>query len=267
MESNVPNTLLLLPCAPKYLGRFFFNCISPTVFAVLRIRSFAQHCECVIYLFSDILQIKIVVNAMLIRMLRNRSLRVSHSLTLFVESPVIVSFTLLCVAVRFLDSATFGSATRRLACLPGNFEVHRLVTYIAAHSSFSHLCNNFSTILLTGPAIEKQLSSKTTAWIILAVSLSTGIFNALFLSTGLIGSSGLAFAFVFIFPSVGNWQKGRVPLSYAMLAALWLGKEASLLLFGDASDGVSRFAHLFGGVAGAAFALSPKCRKIVLSLW
>ena len=167
--------------------------------------------------------------------------------------------------VRIADAAAGQRLGKWLACLPWNFEVQRLLGYILVHNSASHLVGNLSTILLTGPHIEAHLGTTQTAKLIAVVAAITGALNAVLLSTGLIGASGIAYCFAMLFPLIGGdkmWRRGEIPLSYCLLAMLWLGKELSLSVF--ASGGVSHFAHIVGAVAGFVYAAGGPSRALAL---
>ncbi len=83
-------------------------------------------------------------------------------------------------------------------------------------------------------------------------ALLTGLVNSLFFSTGLMGASGIAFMLILL-SSFTNIVEGEIPLTFILVAILFLGREVIGSL---ESDDISQFAHIAGGVAGSVFGRS-----------
>lgn len=128
-----------------------------------------------------------------------------------------------------------------------------VITYVFGHGSWSHLLGNMILLLLIGPVIEERHSSFGTLLMIVVTALLTGVLNNLFFDTGLLGSSGIVFMMIVLI-SFSNVKRGRIPVTFILIAILYLGREvfASFQL----DDSVSQFAHIVGGVLGAVFGLS-----------
>ena len=180
------------------------------------------------------------------------------------NAPVILSFTLLCVIVRFLGD----DFTQTLFTVPprldwGNpVEYFRLFSHIVGHGSWQHLIGNFTLILVIGPLVEEKYGSKPLLIMMLVTALITGILNVTFLSTGLLGASGIVFMLILL-ASMTNIKAGTIPMTFILVAILYLGGEV-LNAFGD--NNVSQFAHIIGGVFGGifGFALAKKETKNVI---
>ena len=73
------------------------------------------------------------------------------------------------------------------------------------------------------------------------------------LGIGLLGASGVVFMFILL-SSVTNARRGRIPLTFVLVVLLFLGQE---VWNGLTQDNVSQFAHVIGGLCGAAFGFRP----------
>jgi len=170
------------------------------------------------------------------------------------NSPVILSYALICTFVFFLDRFT-GKSLMPLFTLYNqtNFlnpvALFRLVSHIAGHVTLDHLLGNMTFVLLLGPIVEEKYGSGKTLSMLMITALVTGLLNILFLPTGLIGASGIVFMLI-VLVSFTNVEDGQIPLTFILIALLFVGKE---VLNGIWDDGVSQFAHVMGGVCGGVF--------------
>jgi membrane associated rhomboid family serine protease len=124
-----------------------------------------------------------------------------------------------------------------------------LVTHIFGHSSWAHLFGNFTLILLLGPILEERHGAVSLVAMIAITALVTGLINVTFFNTGLLGASGIVFMFILL-ASTANIRAGEIPLTFILVALLFLGKEVVAAL---RDDQISQMAHLVGGVIGAIF--------------
>ena len=175
------------------------------------------------------------------------------------NSPVILTFALICSAIFFGDKFTAGNLMNIFSV--GNsvqwtnpFSIFSLVSHIFGHGSLDHLLGNMTFILLLGPIIEEKYGSKFTAFMILVTGVITGILNVSFFSTGLMGASGIVFMLILLV-SFTNVKRGEVPLTFILVALLFIGKE---VLHSLQSDQVSQFAHIIGGACGSLFGFLGK---------
>ena len=171
------------------------------------------------------------------------------------NSPVILTYTLLCTLVMFISDLTLETFTGALFVVYPSMEYGnplsywRLVSHIAGHQNWAHLMGNFSFILLIGPILEEKYGSKKLLVMILVTALVTGLLNVFFFTTGLMGASGIVFMFI-ILSSFTNFRSGDVPLTFILIILLFLTKE----VFGALkADNISQFAHILGGIIGSVF--------------
>ena len=92
--------------------------------------------------------------------------RNSFTLRLEYNSPVILTFSLLCVLVLLLDSWTDGWTTGHLFCVYRSsmkdplFYI-RLVGHVLGHADWNHFMGNILLLLVIGPPMEKSTAAKT----------------------------------------------------------------------------------------------------------
>ena len=181
------------------------------------------------------------------------------SLRLKYNSPVILSYALLCSFV-FLISKFTGQSLLPLFTLYNdtNFmnplSIFRLFSHIAGHVNLEHLMGNMTFVLLLGPIVEEKYGSLKTLYMLLGTALITAILNILFFQTGLVGASGIVFMLI-VLVSFTNVTSGQIPLTFILVAVLFVGKE---LLNGLWDDGISQFAHVMGGVCGGVYGFVGK---------
>lgn len=168
------------------------------------------------------------------------------------NSPVILTYALISIAVLLFAprSLIYGWFSSPSAMLWTNPEFYiRLVTYIAGHGNWEHLTSNFMMILLVGPLLEEKYGSPGLFEVMLITAVSTAILNLLLFSSGIIGSSGIAFMLILL-GSFANIKAGEIPITFIIISALFLGNE---VLSGLRSDNISQFSHLAGGCIGGIY--------------
>lgn len=171
------------------------------------------------------------------------------------NAPVILTFALICTGVLiFSEIFGYSMVQRWFVTARGPLNsIHTYVTmftYVLGHSSVSHFVNNMMLLLLTGPVVEEKYGSKNTIIIMAATALITAIANMAVGTYGLIGCSGIVFAFV-ILCSMTSFGKGEIPITMILVVIFYLGQEIVNGL--TLQDNVSQMAHILGGIAGAAF--------------
>ncbi len=171
------------------------------------------------------------------------------------NSPVILTYALICIAALALDSFVRGDWNYFF------FSVYRfraddflgylrLFTHIIGHINFEHLFGNFTIILLVGPMLEEKYSSSKILIMIIFTAFITGIIHILFSDAILLGASGIAFMFI-ILSSFANIEKGRIPLTLIVVLIMYIGQEI-VNGFSNA-DNISQLTHIIGGFCGAVF--------------
>jgi rhomboid protease GluP len=171
------------------------------------------------------------------------------------NSPVVLYFALAACLVMAADNLARGRFTPTFfATYPGFHWTSplfylRLVTHVLGHKNWAHLTANFSVILLIGPLIEEKYGSSRLLKMMLVTALATGILNAAFFTTGLLGASGLAFMMILL-SSFTNHKEGELPLTFVLVVVLFLAKEVANAFN---QDDISQFAHIIGGAFGSVF--------------
>jgi membrane associated rhomboid family serine protease len=171
------------------------------------------------------------------------------------NSPVVLYFALAACIVMAADNLARGRLTPTLFATYPGFQwtsplfYLRLVSHVLGHKNWAHLTANFSVILLIGPLIEEKYGSAKLLKMMLITALATGILNAAFFSTGLLGASGLAFMMILL-SSFTNHREGELPLTFVLVVLLFLAKEVANAFN---QDDISQFAHIIGGAFGSLF--------------
>jgi membrane associated rhomboid family serine protease len=169
------------------------------------------------------------------------------------NSPVILGFSLLCVAVYVLDKLTAGSIMPYFMLGRVDFSqpltILTLFTHVIGHASIDHLLGNLTFILLVGPIIEEKYGDGRTLFMMVITAFVTGLLNLLFFHTGLMGASGIVFMLILLV-SFTNSKSGEIPITFILIALLFVGKEVISSL---QTDQISQFAHIIGGICGSVF--------------
>ncbi|MCU0612782.1 MAG: rhomboid family intramembrane serine protease [Candidatus Eisenbacteria bacterium] len=173
------------------------------------------------------------------------------------NSPTVLTFSLIAVAVYFINRIVPNFTLGLFASPPriswgDPLDYFRLVSHVAGHASWGHLLGNLAYILLLGPLLEEKYGAGTLALMMVVTAVVTGLVNAALFSTGLLGASGIVFMFI-ILASMADARKGTVPLTFILVALIFIGTE---LVNALRSDNISQSAHLIGGGLGAAFGSS-----------
>ncbi len=170
------------------------------------------------------------------------------------NSPVLLTFVLLCVAATALGQVTCGYLTEKLFMTyrapitsPGTWL--RAVTYIFGHAGWSHLVGNASYLLLLGPMLEEKYGSRLMLEIIGITAVVTAVINSVFFPrVGLCGASGIVFAFILLASFTGVKDR-EIPLTFILVAAIFIGQQVYEGI--TVSDNISNMAHIVGGICGA----------------
>ena len=170
------------------------------------------------------------------------------------NAPVVLTYTFLSFAVLVLGYATDGQSTWLLfAAFAGPLDdplfYIRLFGYALGHAGAEHFVGNFMLILLIGPLMEEKYGSANILKMILLTTLITSLLHVIFFTSALIGASGIVFMFI-VLSSFVNLQRGRIPLTFLMVTAFFIGREVLDSMAQD--DNIARITHIAGGLCGAA---------------
>ncbi len=178
------------------------------------------------------------------------------------NSPIVLTYALLCTVVFFGNQFMAEAFTPFISLSPyldtGNpLHYFTMFSYILGHASIEHLMGNMTFILLLGPIIEEKYGSNNLLIMILATALFTALLNIFLFNTGLWGASGIVFMFI-VLVSFTNVREGQIPLTFILVALLFVGKEVMQSIN---MDNVSQFAHILGGVCGSFFGFTGLFKK------
>jgi len=171
------------------------------------------------------------------------------------NSPVVLTFALLCAVVLLIDQISGGAFIRAFFLLTPDFHAGsflswlRMVTYVVGHANWTHLISNFSFILLIGPVLEEKYGSVPLLGMMLVTALATAVLNLLLVHTGLFGASGIVFMLILL-SSFTNIRQGEIPLTFILIVVLYLAREFVNALNPDT---ISQLAHIAGGIIGGLF--------------
>jgi len=174
------------------------------------------------------------------------------------NAPTVLTFSIICALVLFLNKF-LPNLIKDWFMVPGRNNFHAgsfknwvtLLTHVIGHAHWAHLISNLTLILLIGPMLEERYGSETLLVMILITALVTGILNALFFNSYLLGASGVVFMMILL-SSFTNFSKGEIPLTFILVLILYLGVQ----IFNSSSadkDNISHFAHIIGGLCGSFF--------------
>lgn len=177
------------------------------------------------------------------------------------NSPVILTFSLICILVLFIPmlrpidaSGEMSSAFGYLFVADKGFssisDYLTLITYIFGHADEAHLLGNLTFILLLGPIVEEKYGGASLSLMIIVTAIVTALVHIfLFPNTGLLGASGIVFMLI-ILVSFTNVHRGQIPVTFLLVAVLFIGKE---VMESIEADNISQLAHIIGGVCGGIF--------------
>lgn len=181
--------------------------------------------------------------------MEKRKLRISFN------SPVVLTFSIICLVALLLDQLTKGWANEHL------FSVYRSsflspLTYIRffghviGHAGWEHFIGNITFILVIGPLLEEKYGSSNILFVILSTALVTGIVNFVFFPHQmLLGASGVVFAFILL-SSFASLKNGSLPLTLILVALVYIGGQVYQGIF--VKSNISNLTHILGGLMGAS---------------
>ena len=128
----------------------------------------------------------------------------------------------------------------------------RLFGHTLGHADINHFLGNFVIILLVGPMLEEKYGGKWLVVMMAVTALVTGLLFMLFSRPNslMLGASGIVFMLMLL-GSFTNFQKGKIPLTFLLALAVFLGRE--IISGVSATDNISHTTHIIGGICGALF--------------
>ena len=178
------------------------------------------------------------------------------------NAPVSLSLAIAAFLVLCLGWVTGGLTTQLLFCVYGSpwtdpLTYIRLFGHVLGHADLSHYMGNMMLLLLVGPMVEEFYGSGRLLLMCAVTAVVTGLVDMVFFpTTALLGASGIVFMMI-ILASMVSYRKGKIPLTFFFVAAMYLGQEIYNAIF--ASDDISQLTHIIGGALGLVFGLTM-CR-------
>lgn len=181
------------------------------------------------------------------------------------NSPVVLTFSLICIAVHFVDLIfsvgsspnELGPITSSFFMLPGNFSwlnpmnYIRLLSYTMGHVNQAHIMGNMSIFLLIAPIMEEKYGSARILLMMILTALVTGFFQILLFNSNLLGASGIVFMFI-VLVSFADAREGTIPLTFILVVLFFIGQE---VIHSLQDNEISEYAHIMGGIMGAIFGM------------
>ena len=170
------------------------------------------------------------------------------------NSPVVLGFTFLCLAVLFLDWLTNSWTTRNLFCVYNSSLVNpltyvRFFGHVLGHANWDHFIGNIMLLLIVGPLLEEKYGSINILFVIVSTALVTGLVHFfLFPNTALLGASGVVFAFILLAPFTSIKEK-TIPVTVILVAIIYIGEQIYSGI--TVKDNVSNLTHILGGFIGS----------------
>ena len=102
------------------------------------------------------------------------------------NSPVVLTFALICLGAYLLNILTGGKSNFLLfevyrAPLTDPLTYVRMFAHVFGHASWSHLINNMTLLLVIGPLLEEKYGSKDLLIVTITTALVTGIVHFIIL--------------------------------------------------------------------------------------
>lgn len=177
-----------------------------------------------------------------------------HKLRISFNSPVILSFSILCLTALLLGAITGGKSTALMfsvysSSLLSPFTYIRFLGHVFGHAGWEHFIGNIMLILVVGPMMEEKYGSSNILFLILVTALVTGIVHFIFFpGVYLLGASGVVFALILL-SSFTSVKEGTIPLTFILVAVIYIGEQIYQGIF--VRSDVSNLTHILGGFTGA----------------
>ena len=173
-----------------------------------------------------------------------------------INSPVVLTFSAICVLALVLDKVTARNSTALLfsvyrsgASMASPFTYLRFFGHVFGHLDISHLTGNLMMLLILGPMLEERYGGKILTAVIAVTALITGVSSfILFPNQALMGASGVVLALILL-ASFTSFKEREIPLTFILVAILYIGQQIYQGIFVD--DNVSQFTHILGGITGS----------------
>ena len=180
------------------------------------------------------------------------------------NSPVILTYVLLCCGVLVLDMVTGGTSTSLCFCiyrsgLSDPLTYVRMFGHVLGHADWQHFFNNVLYLLIVGPAVEEKYGSRNLTIAMMVTAFVSGAAHLILApNAALLGASGIVFMMI-VLSSFTEMKKGGIPITLILVVIFYLGGEIMDGIRGG--DSVSQLTHIVGGVCGMFFGFYLRGRK------
>ncbi|MBQ1519675.1 MAG: rhomboid family intramembrane serine protease [Ruminococcus sp.] len=180
--------------------------------------------------------------------------KVRKKLDISFNSPIVLTFSMICLAALIMGTLTGGITNDLLfsvyrSSLASPFTYLRFIGHVFGHVGWDHFIGNITLLLLIGPMLEEKYGSKNILFVILATAVITGLVNFIFFPhVHLLGASGVVFAFILL-SSFTSISDGKIPLTFLLVLIIYMGGQVYDALF--VKDNVSNLTHIIGGGVGS----------------
>lgn len=175
------------------------------------------------------------------------------------NSPVMLTFALLSLAVLIVNSITSGWMNTRLfsvyrSSLTDILTYPRFFLHVLGHADYQHYIGNMLLLLVIGPPLEEKYGSRKMILAFLITSFVAGFVHWVFFpGMALLGASGLVFMMIVLL-SLSGMRKDSIPITLIFVLVFYLGKEIMGGLL--TKDNISQLGHILGGACGAFIGLA-----------
>lgn len=170
------------------------------------------------------------------------------------NSPVILSFSFICLVALILDKITNGFTTNMVfsvyrSSLVSLLTYVRFIGHVFGHAGWEHFIGNITLILVVGPLLEEKYGSMNMVLVIVSTAVITGIFHFIFFpGVQLLGASGVVFAMILL-SSFTSIEQGKIPLTFLLVSVIYIGGQIYEGI--TVQDNISSLSHILGGGVGA----------------
>ena len=170
------------------------------------------------------------------------------------NSPVILSFSFICLVALILDKITNGFTTNMVfsvyrSSLVSLLTYVRFIGHVFGHAGWEHFIGNITLILVVGPLLEEKYGSMNMVLVIVSTAVITGIFHFIFFpGVKLLGASGVVFAMILL-SSFTSIEQGKIPLTFLLVSVIYIGGQIYEGI--TVQDNISSLSHILGGGVGA----------------
>jgi len=189
----------------------------------------------------------------------NRRFRLSFN------SPVVLTFSIICLAALILGIITRDNSTRLFfsvyrSSLLSPLTYLRFIGHIFGHAGWEHFIGNITLLLVVGPMLEEKYGSWNILFVVLATALITGIIHFIFFpNVMLLGASGVVFAFILL-ASFASFKEKTIPVTFLIVALIYIGGQIYQGVF--VQDNVSNLTHILGGGVGSVLGYCMEKNKM-----